>query len=212
MPTSQVTVTSLVTVTSCSPVLKADIKPSPWAPWVAKQSLPASGHGFALLFRLNGFPIINQAKMSWHLGARRGDSLVCPKSKLMIELKESNLEYPLSISKAQALEGEELHKSMNEMDSHPNDQNKQENKKALDVVLDAVYQMMKQDDDSQHHVREPTSTYRLGSSGIFSLAPGGFEAHEGDIILTSRDEEKEIHVLERHGTGVTATFLKSRLE
>ncbi len=66
------------------------------------------------------------------------------------------------------------------------------------------------EDDEQHYVREPPSTYDLGRSGIFSLAPGGFEAHEGDIILTSRDEEKEIHVIERHGTGVTAAFLKSQ--
>lgn len=93
-------------------------------------------------------------------------------------------------------------------------------------VLVFVEKMMEQDDASpertieqwpaiqakgERYVREPASAYRLGSSSIFSLAPGGFKAHEGHIILTSRDEEKEIHVLERHGTTVTAAFLKSRL-
>ena len=51
-----------------------------------------------------------------------------------------------------------------------------------------------------------------GRSGVFTLAPGGFEAHENDIILTSSHQEKEIHLLERHGKDVTAAFLKSRLE
>lgn len=89
-------------------------------------------------------------------------------------------------------------------------QTKEENKNII-YMIENIIEQDEASPEYGHLVREPASAYRLGRSGIFSLAPGGFEAHEGDIILTSRDEEKEIHVLERHGTSVTAAFLKSRL-
>jgi len=61
--------------------------------------------------------------------------------------------------------------------------------------------------------RNKTKGHSLGAtSSLFKLAPGSIEEHEGNIILTSRGEEREIHVIERHGRDVTAAYLKARLD
>lgn len=50
-----------------------------------------------------------------------------------------------------------------------------------------------------------------GKGGAFKLAPGGFQAHEGDI-LSSEEDGKQVHLLAKHGQDVVSAYLKERLE
>jgi hypothetical protein len=75
------------------------------------------------------------------------------------------------------------------------------------------------DDDTEYHVEakinpeKPGHRHKLGQGkgGSFKLAPGGFQAHEGDI-LSSEGEGKQVHLLTRHGQAVVSVYLKERLE
>ena len=74
------------------------------------------------------------------------------------------------------------------------------------------------EDGASYHVtavisRMATHSHNLTRTGAsFNLAPGGIDAHEGDVILTARGAEREIHVRSRHGREVTVAFMKDRLE
>jgi hypothetical protein len=74
------------------------------------------------------------------------------------------------------------------------------------------------EDGASYHVtavinRMATQSHKLTRGGAsFNLAPGGIDAHEGDVILTSRGTEREIHVRSRHGREVTTAYMKERLE
>jgi len=58
---------------------------------------------------------------------------------------------------------------------------------------------------------ETSGVNSLGKGGSFKLAPGGFQAHEGDV-LSSEDDGKQVHLLTKHGQDVTSVYLKERLE
>lgn len=76
--------------------------------------------------------------------------------------------------------------------------------------------ILQHDDQNKYYVEgtvnpeDETPKHDL-AGGEFSLAPGGFSAHEGDSIFTSSGAEKKIHVLSRHGKQVANVELEDRL-
>jgi hypothetical protein len=78
-------------------------------------------------------------------------------------------------------------------------------------------QLVKDAEDEYHveakiNPEEKGPKHKLGQKGgSFKLAPGGFTAHEGDI-LSSEDEDKKVHLLTKHGPKVVSLYLKDRLQ
>ncbi|HBK62071.1 MAG TPA: hypothetical protein DD000_00705, partial [Cyanobacteria bacterium UBA11166] len=75
------------------------------------------------------------------------------------------------------------------------------------------------DTDTEYHIEAKINPekdgqkHKLGKAkgGSFNLAPGGFQAHEGDI-LSSEGDGKQVHLLTKHGKDVISVYLKERLE
>ncbi|PSB22160.1 DUF4157 domain-containing protein [Phormidesmis priestleyi ULC007] len=79
-------------------------------------------------------------------------------------------------------------------------------------------QLLKDAEDEYHieakiNPEEKGPKHKLGGKkGVsFKLAPGGFAAHEEDI-LSSEDADKKVHLLTKHGSRVNSVYLKERLE
>lgn len=76
---------------------------------------------------------------------------------------------------------------------------------------------LKKDDANKYHIHaaiNPTLSgpqHTIGPAGSFRLAPGGLEQHEGDKILTGA-EEKQVHLLTKHGPDVLEADMQSRLD